>query len=70
MNKQIGGEHYLLLSIEPFDVMESWFTREQYEGYLRGCALKYLARYPNKGGVEDIKKAIHYLETLVEHIEK
>ena len=67
---QIGGDHYTNKAIQPWDAMESWMSPEQMEGYLRGAALKYLARYPNKGGVEDVKKARHYLDKLIEHLER
>lgn len=43
---------------------------EQVEGFLRGNALKYLQRYPAKGTpVEDLKKARHYIEMLIEEVE-
>ena len=41
-------------------------TREQFAGFLRGNAIKYLARCDDKGGVEDLKKARHYLDRLIE----
>lgn len=49
--------------------MQSWMTPEQFEGFLRGNAIKYLARYPDKNGIEDVKKARHYLDKLIEHME-
>ena len=42
---------------------------EQVEGFLRGNALKYLQRYPNKNGVDDLRKAKHYVEMLIEELE-
>jgi len=68
-NLQIGGDHYATKAIQPWDAMESWLSPPQFEGYLRGCALKYLARYPDKNGIEDVKKARHYLDKLIEHLE-
>jgi hypothetical protein len=35
-------------------------------GYLEGNIIKYITRYKNKGGVEDLKKAQHYLSKLIE----
>jgi len=58
---QTGGDHYKRLDPQPWDVVISWGM-----GYLDGCALKYIARYKNKGGVEDLKKAIHFLQKLIE----
>lgn len=66
---QIGGDHYAAKAVQPWDAMQCWLSREQFEGYLRGCAIKYLARYPDKGGVQDVKKARHYLDKLIEHME-
>jgi hypothetical protein len=50
--------------------MESWMTPEQFEGYLRGNVIKYIARYKDKNGIEDVYKARHYLERLTEHLER
>lgn len=66
---QVGGQHYAAKAIQPWDAMECWMTSEQFEGYLRGCAIKYIARYPEKGGVLDLKKARHYLDKLIECME-
>ena len=63
---QVGGDHYKTLGIEPWDAMESWMTPEEFAGYLRGNAIKYLARCNAKGGKTDIAKAKHYLEKLIE----
>ena len=63
---QVGGTHYASKPIQPWDAMRAWMTPEQFEGFLRGNAIKYLARYPDKGGVEDLRKARHYLDALIE----
>lgn len=64
--KQIGGDHYKKYGdLQPWDVVIAWKL-----GYLDGTALKYIARWRDKGGIEDIKKAIHFLEKLVEVEEK
>lgn len=65
-DKQIGGAHYKQFKgFESWDVVRVWGL-----GYLDGTALKYISRWRHKGGVEDIKKAIHFLEKLVEEEEK
>lgn len=64
--KQVGGDHYAKKSIQPWDAMEAWMSPEQYAGFLRGNAIKYLARCDDKGGLEDLKKAGHYLDRLIE----
>jgi hypothetical protein len=68
---QVGGTHYKQLGVEPWDAMEAWMTPEQFQGFLLGSAIGYLARFnttgnPSKGGVTDIKKAAHYLQKLIE----
>lgn len=64
--KQVGGEHYRSKTIQPWDAMEAWMTTEEFVGFLRGNAIKYIARAPDKGGLDDIRKAVHYLEKLLE----
>ena len=59
---QHGGNHYKKYGdLQPWDVVLKWNL-----GYLEGTALKYIARWRDKGGIEDIKKAIHFLQKLVE----
>jgi hypothetical protein len=58
---QVGGTHYKRLKPEPWDVIIAWNL-----GYLAGNALKYVARFGEKGGIEDLKKARHYLDKLIE----
>ncbi len=60
-----GPSHYTGLDIQPWEAMESWMTKDEFAGFLRGNAIKYLARAPHKGGVEDYRKAKHYLEKLL-----
>ena len=65
--KQIGGDHYNNLAVQPWAAMGSWFTKEQFSGFLLGNALKYIARAGKKGSaLDDIKKANHYLEKWIE----
>jgi len=63
---QIGGDHYVSKRIQPWDAMRAWFSHEAFCGFLAGNVLKYLARYKEKNGVEDLLKAKHYLEKLIE----
>ena len=64
--QQVGGSHYKDMAVQPWVAMESWMTPEQFAGFLRGNAIKYLARCDVKGGIDDIKKARHYIDKLVE----
>ena len=60
--KQVGGDHYKKYgNLQPWDAVIAWDL-----GYLEGTALKYIARWKDKGGIADIEKAIHFLEKLVE----
>lgn len=60
--KQIGGAHYKGKNeLQPIDVVDKWGL-----DFYEGSALKYLARHRQKNGAEDIRKAIHYLELLLE----
>lgn len=69
-SKQVGGDHYSKLGVQPWDAMESWLSRDQFIGFLLGSAIAYLGRFnattQGKGGRQDIEKAKHYLEKLLE----
>jgi hypothetical protein len=66
---QVGGDHYKSKAIQPWDAMEAWMNQDEFRGFLRGNAIKYLAREKDKGGVTDIKKAMHYMKKLLETYE-
>jgi hypothetical protein len=57
-------EHYNK-SIQPWDAMEAWMTKDQFQGFLQGNVIKYIARYRDKNGVDDLKKAQDYLTKLI-----
>jgi hypothetical protein len=58
--------HYKTGKIECIDAMEAMLTPEEFIGYLRGNAFKYLWRYQHKGkAYEDLQKAQWYLNRLV-----
>ena len=63
---QVSGTHYSDKTIQPWDAMEAWMSPEQFKGFLRGNVIKYVARCDDKGGVDDLRKALHYLEKLIE----
>ena len=52
--------------IQPIDVMRNNFTRDEYRGFLKGNILKYVMRYQDKGGLDDLKKAEQYLTWLID----
>ena len=60
-DKQHGGSHYQKYKIQP-----SKFVVENELLYPEGCAIKYIIRHRDKNGKEDILKAIHFLEMILE----
>lgn len=61
MTRQVGGSHYKGMAIQPAEYIE----RNEI-GFLEGTAIAYLSRWKLKGGVEDLRKAIHSIEMLIE----
>jgi hypothetical protein len=59
---QVGGSHYKGDAIQPWDYILS-----NKLGYCEGAVVKYVTRYQLKNGVEDLKKARHFLDKLIEH---
>ncbi len=60
-DRQVGGSHYKNYAIEP-----SFYILKNNIGWLEGNAIKYLTRWKDKGGREDLLKAKHYVELLLE----
>ena len=60
-DKQHGGSHYQKYKIQP-----SKFVVENELLYAAGCAINYMIRHRDKNGKEDILKAIHFLEMIIE----
>ena len=69
MTDPINPDHYRRGAIEAIDFLQDTFTPQQFEGYLRGNAMKYLIRYDKKNGLEDVQKAQWYIERLVWHLQ-
>ena len=59
--KQVGGAHYAVKAIQPWD-----YIIANDLGYLEGNVVKYVSRWKDKGGLQDLKKAQHYLQKLIE----
>lgn len=64
-DRQIGGDHYKTMRIQPAE-----FIMANNLGWAEGTAIAYIARWPLKNGVEDLKKARHVLDLLIEHVER
>lgn len=64
--RQVGGDHYKGMGVEPWDVVDTW-PREQRIGFYRGSAMKYLMRMGSKDeNAQEIAKGQHYMEKLLE----
>lgn len=62
---QVGGSHYKDMMIQPIE-----FILKNKLGFCEGNIIKYVCRYKNKNGVEDLKKARHYMDMLIEDVER
>jgi len=60
-DNQVGGSHYAVKAIQPWDYIVA-----NNLGYLEGNIVKYVSRWKDKNGVQDLKKAQHYLQKLIE----
>jgi len=68
-DKQVGGNHYKDMGVEPWDVIDTWPV-EQRIGAYRAGALKYVMRMGTKDeNVKELRKAGHYIEKLIEVLE-
>lgn len=63
---QVGGQHYKTMPVQPWDVMESVLTPEEFIGFLKGNVIKYSMRAGRKEGSDDANKARHYMMKLNE----
>lgn len=61
LDTQVGGNHYKNLAIQPVE-----YIFKNNLGYFEGCVIKYVTRWKDKGGVQDLEKAKHFLELLID----
>ena len=61
IDEQVGGSHYKQFQIQPAE-----FCYKNNIPYLEATAIKYLCRWKDKGGVEDLQKAKHFIDLLIE----
>ena len=61
IKQQVGGDHYSKLAIQPVE-----YINKNNLTYLQGNVIKYVTRYKDKNGVEDLQKAKHYIDLLIE----
>lgn len=60
-SRQVGGDHYGGKAIQHWD-----YVAAQNLDYFQGCITKYVSRWRDKGGLEDLHKARHYLDKYIE----
>ena len=65
LDTQIGGGHYKDMKIQPIE-----YTLANNLGFCEGNVIKYISRYKAKNGVEDLQKAKHYIDLLINQIQK
>lgn len=61
LQQQVGGDHYRARGIQPIE-----YIHANNLGYCEGNVVKYVTRWRDKGGEDDLRKAIHYLELLIQ----
>jgi hypothetical protein len=61
LKEQVGGDWYSKLDIQP-----AVYAERNNLSYLQGNAIKYITRYKDKNGVEDLAKAMHCIKILIE----
>lgn len=61
LDKQVAGNHYKDLPIQPVE-----YIHANAMGYLEGNVVKYVSRWRKKNGLADLEKAKHYIELLIE----
>ncbi len=68
MTSPISPSHYQQGEVECIDAIRSALSKERFEGYCQGNILKYVWRYRNKGGAEDLEKAKVYMDWLLSSV--
>ena len=61
LKTQVGGSHYTKMAIQPIE-----YIHANGIPYMEGNAIKYLSRWRSKNGIEDLRKARHYIDLLIE----
>lgn len=61
LDVQVGGQHYKTLYIQPVE----YIVKNNLD-YLQGNVIKYVTRWKDKGGLQDLEKAKHYLDLIID----
>jgi len=59
---QVGGRHYADMPVQP-----AYFIHANSIPYIEGAVIKYICRWRTKNGIEDLRKARHYIDLLIEY---
>ena len=60
---QVGGDHYKKMAIQPMQ-----YILANGIGYAEGCAISYLSRWKDKNGIDDLRKARHTIDLLIDQL--
>jgi hypothetical protein len=61
LRQQVGGRHYADMAIQPVE-----YIHLNGIPFIEGCVIKYVSRWRAKGGIEDLRKARHFLDMLIQ----
>jgi hypothetical protein len=61
LDTQVSGDHYKKMAIQPIE-----YIHKNGIGFIEGAVIKYVTRWKDKNGIEDLKKARHMLDILIE----
>lgn len=61
LSKQVSGGHYVKCAIQPIE-----YIHANNLPFIEGNVVKYITRWRDKNGVDDLRKVIHYIELLIE----
>lgn len=61
LKEQVGGNHYSSRKIQPVE-----YIHANNLPFIEGSIVKYITRWRDKGGIEDLKKIKHYVDLLIE----
>ena len=65
LDTQVGGNHYKYFKIQPIE-----FILANDIPFIEGSIIKYICRYKNKNGVQDLEKIKHFVDILIQHYVK
>jgi hypothetical protein len=64
LDKQIGGNHYRGFKIQPIE-----FITKNKLSFIQGCIIKYICRFENKNGIQDLEKIKHYCDLQIQMLQ-